>query len=91
VSGSLPTLRREAIDQRQPVEAFLESPREIVDPALAAQGPPRGARAIGELSFYLSMSGTIKRGRKSETLGQMISAASTNSIGTSMIIVSFSA
>src|ERR1700753_1467321 len=36
----LPSLRREPIDQRQPVEALAKSPREIVDPALAAQPSP---------------------------------------------------
>ena len=40
---------------------------------------------------YFSISGTIRRGRNSETSGQMISAASTSSIGTSMMAVSFSA
>ena len=40
---------------------------------------------------YFSISGTISRGRNSETSGQMISAASTSSIGTSMMAVSFSA
>ena len=51
--------------------------------------PPqrRGAQASG----YFSISGTIRRGKNSDTLGQMISAASTSSIGTSMIIVSLSA
>jgi hypothetical protein len=36
----LPPLRREPIDQRQPVKAFPESSREIVDPALASQSAP---------------------------------------------------
>ena len=40
---------------------------------------------------YFSISGTISRGRNSETSGQMISAASTSSIGTSMMAVSLSA
>ena len=33
-------LGRKPVDQRQPVEAFAESPREIVVPALGAQSPP---------------------------------------------------
>ena len=33
----LPPLRRKAVDQRQPVEAFAKPSRKIVDPALAAQ------------------------------------------------------
>ncbi len=35
--AQLPLLRGKPVDQRQPVETFAESPREIVDPALAAQ------------------------------------------------------
>src|ERR1700750_1810582 len=31
---------RKPVDHRQPVEAFAESPGEIVDPALAAQAAP---------------------------------------------------
>ncbi len=40
---------------------------------------------------YFSISGTIRRGRNSDTLGQMISAASTSSIGINMMTVSLSA
>ena len=43
------------------------------------------------IASYFSISGTIRRGRNSDTLGQMISAASTSSIGISMITVSLSA
>src|SRR5882724_9356543 len=36
----LPLLRREPINQRQPVETFPESAREIIDPALPARSAP---------------------------------------------------
>src|SRR5260370_17606237 len=39
-SPHLPPLRRKSIDQRQPVKTLPESPREIIDPALAAQVAP---------------------------------------------------
>ncbi len=40
---------------------------------------------------YFSISGTISFGRNKDTLGQMMSAARTNSIGISMMTVSFNA
>src|ERR1700687_6011598 len=40
IRPSLPSHRRKAVDQRQPVKTFPESAREIVDPALAAQPTP---------------------------------------------------
>ena len=33
-------LRREPVQQRQPVEAFAEAPRKLIAPALAAQASP---------------------------------------------------
>src|SRR6266849_9617613 len=36
----LPPLRRKSVDQGQPIEAFAEPAREIIDPALAAQSAP---------------------------------------------------
>src|SRR5260370_7558083 len=39
-SPLLPPLRRESIDQRQPIQTLPESAREIIDPALAAQTAP---------------------------------------------------
>ena len=64
-----------------------------MDAPLPAIGRPFLIRMslTSRIRCYLSISGTISRGRNSDTSGQMISAASTSSIGISMITVSLSA
>ncbi len=49
------------------------------------------ARLPRDRIAHFSISGTIRRGRNSDTLGQTMTAASTSSIGISMITVSFRA
>ena len=53
--------------------------------------PGESARVANIVASYLRNSGLISCGRNNGISGQMINAASTSSIGTSMIIVSFSA
>ena len=63
-------------------------PRGVVYTVTCALDRENSTRALRR---YFSISGTIRRGRNSDTSGQMISAASTSSIGTSMMAVSLSA
>ena len=58
---------------------------------LALEVRDEGGGGRGERGVHLRNSGEIRRGRNSAISGQTMIAASTSSIGTSMIIVSLSA
>src|SRR3954462_9575819 len=77
---------QQALHRRSPFECC--SPDE--SPGMAASFETDRLQ-IGQEAAYFNICGTISRGRNSDTSGQMISAASTSSIGISMITVSLSA